>query len=169
MQRYSSSLLSWVLSSWTLKKTPSSRPFPLLELPIELRTMVYDHLLPPDPLYDYIAIKNCTGASTTFTSTCRQIYEESSNVLYGCRKHQIIIYHHGSIRFLGREWNEDEDDLSSVTPQLNRIHTLEILFDLLTKIENGPASCFMQDALIDFLNLTSHDHKLRKIEIFGPL
>ena len=84
--------------------------------------MIYNYLLPQDPLWDEWGERYQTGLSTAFLSTCREIHDEATSLLYGCgcREHEISLWDPGAVSFLNN-FHEIDDMSPEDLSQLNSV------------------------------------------------
>jgi len=103
------------------QSTPVAQPKRhLLDLPAEIRVMIYSHMFPVDKL-DVYAIKGSlhkaeharhdTGAHLAILNTCRAIYTEAKPVLYNNTEFVIHIRDHYWLHFYDNELYEEMFDV----------------------------------------------------------
>ncbi|KAL8734833.1 MAG: hypothetical protein Q9166_001185 [cf. Caloplaca sp. 2 TL-2023] len=109
----------------------SKKPVSLLDLPLEIRYMIYDAYLPKT-----VTINQKNDPDLAVLSTCRQIYEEAVPILRNRSAVNLIIRDRKSYQ-LARSWIDHFGDGSS-----SRIQTLDI--DSWTEIRRDPDSAFFR-------------------------
>jgi hypothetical protein len=134
-------------------------PCRLLELPTELRLMIFRYLFP-----DVIATNKVTkrNVKVAILKTSRQIYQEASSILYGESIFQAEV-DYLSIELQGQQWDRtprarDEEDDYSANNVLGR-HGSNLIQNLEVKVELGNKSRTCPKG-IGYLGLTQEDHEI---------